>query len=382
VLRELVAELLNKSYVVFAVKGYGSGRNFSEALQDAKKPINIPSGFRYDGFRDLSITKSTLDLCEAGAVTAIAVPGINNGLYLLDLEADLVKFLGDGLYALFPPHEVYVEHTPRGGAHVILRADVEPPNYQGVKGFLDVKYRGYVVIAPSEFRLRYGGRFKILKYVPASPINIWETAPLSRYLRSVDRLFSVVDSEVLAVTRIESRPDLSTVSDDVADVIAALPVDQLLAVAYIVFNLIGCGGCVNHYVSKLMVGEPIDVPNATYPTSIQRGLHAVFEVELFGALRILGASDEQLRGVLERFRYLDHVPETPPERNVRYNVMRGVYSIAFKGVCPVMVANRLTGRYVPPHGCVTTLARRLASYVSQNEGAVLDAVRGVMEAVR
>jgi len=356
-LLEVARALLKNSVLFFVVRGEGEGSTFEEALQKAKRPLNVPARFRYErDYKPMEIASESIFLLEIEWGRGIAVPAINNGFICMDVEGPLIQSLDAD--SLFPRDEVYQERTPRGGRHIVFRADCEC-DFKGVKGLLDVKYRGMFTIAPSTLLLKVRDEMYYLKYEKLSEVELWETAPLSKYRGEVEELVQAVGGfRSCSIKSIPEKVDIK--AHPLSEVVRELSVEELLTYAQLVFESIGCGECTRQIIVCLINREPIFMPNVTYPISVERGLHTVFEVELLGALRLLGASHEQLLEVVNRISYKDYAPQTPPINNLIYNVLRGRFSLALKGLCPFMVANGLTGGYVPQGGCSTSLVYKLS----------------------
>jgi len=241
---------------------------------------------------------------------------------------------------------------------VVFKVDCEC-DFKGVKGLLDVKYRGLFTIAPSTFVLKVNDEMFYLKYEKLSRVDLWDTAPLSRYRAEVEELVTSIGGlRSCSIKGIPEKADARLLP--LTEVVKELSVEDLLSYAQLAFEVIGCGDCTRPFIERLIRCEPIFMPNVTYPLSVERGLHTVFEVELLGSLRLLGASYEQLIEVANRISYENYTPQTPPINNLIYNVMNGRCSLAYKGLCPFMVANKLINGYVPPQGCTTSLVYKLS----------------------
>ena len=374
-------ELWKRGFLVFAIKGVGYGFSRREALLEAKKPVTIPRGFVYRlDYRSRQVTIASLNFLRKGG--GLAVPGINNGLMWIDIEGRLAGEMGDMVLDRF--NGCFIERTPRGGLHVALKVDdLSLVKWRGVKGFLDNKTYGYCITYPSRLYLKYSGVEEELVYEKLSKVDLWDTGKASKYRRALKWLLGEVEGYVADVSPAEGSVKYNCVPEPVQKLVSGLSLNRLLLLFQLVCDEVGCGRCVEYYLSQLYSSEPIELKNPAYPTSVPRGLHTVLEVELLGGLRLIGASPKQLEELCSRIKYTvdgkEYSMETPPARNLYYNTLRGTYSIALKGLCPLMVANSLHGRYVPRTLCTSTLVKKVSSLTQNNPLKILELLEAVLE---
>ena len=377
-LRDYVYELLRRGFTVFAVRGRG------QTLDECKMPLNIPRGFKYErSSKNVEITRHTLRLIEEGKAHAIAVAGIVNDIMWIDVEHTVLE---RGWFEIlirrckFSLNDVFIELTPRGGAHIALKIDNDRLiEWTGLKGYVDNKTRGYCVTYPSVFRVGENE----YKYDHISSVPLWETAEASKYVSALKRLLSYVkqiaqanatDKTVLSfgagstdvIYNVARIHEAEPFREYLSNIVSKLDIETVLKFFYLVLADIGCHECAEYYILQLLNDEPIEMCNMTYPLAVERGLHTVFEVELLGALRLIGCSEEQLYEICRRIRYTcngkEYHIETPVERNLRYNVLKGRYTIAKKGLCPLRVGNEISGRYVN-RACASSLVYKLSSHL-------------------
>jgi len=391
-----VNELLNRNFLVFAIKGIC--REDDSDFRECKQPVNIPKKFKYEHGYSIdfkrSVTLDTIRKLKFRHAYAIAIPGEPNDILWLDIEYRVVREFGGFLQFIkkfkFDLDEVYIESTPRGGIHIAFRLDIDF-DFTGIKGWIDNKRFGYVVSAPSKI---FPGS-KVLEYNQLSSCNVWETANISRYRHRVENLLKTIlelkrkyesiegdEGKVIVYTipRILNVVTFREVNEKIREIVSKLPIEIALIYAQCIFNRIGCGECTRYFITQLINNEPIEMCNTTYPTNVQRGLHTIFEIELFGALKLLGFSDDQLWEICERIKYTcngkEYNIETPPERNLKYNIFKGIYSIAFKGLCPFKLGNEIANRF--RIDCPNSLVYKLNVFIQSNEYEVFQILKNLL----
>ena len=385
-MKSFALELMKRDILFFIVRGFGKSSSRKEALLEAKRPVNIPRGFTYKlDYKPLRVFQESLNHILKGKVTAVAVPGANNKIMWIDIERDLVNEIGSDILDKFDG--CYVEKTPRGGLHIALRIDCPKLVYwKGVKGLVDNKTFGYCITYPSKLVIEYSGEREVLHYVKLSKVHLWSTPKLSQYKGALKWLLNEVGGHTTRITPIEGSVRYAIAPKEVREVVSKLSVEQLLLLFQLACDEVGCGGCVQYYVEQLLTKKPIEMKNLTYPTTIPRGLHTVFEVELLGSIKLLGASREQLEEIAGRIQYTvnrrEYSVETPPIKNLYYNVERGTYTIALKGLCPLLLANREHGRYAPKMLCTSTLVKKLSPLIRDKEDILLKLIEVVLSVAR
>ncbi|NPA70753.1 MAG: hypothetical protein GXO26_08085 [Crenarchaeota archaeon] len=385
---DFVGELFNKGFMLVPVRGFGRGCSREEAVAVAKCPL-VPRGLRY--CYDCAVLYSDVSEMAVRRVcagcSAFGVAGAPSRLFILDLDARVPI---DLIWRFLSPDEVFVEVTATGGYHIVTRLERDELDlarkFTGVKGVFDNKTFGYVITYPSRLVIEYDGGREVLHYVKVSRTGI---ESVEKCLRDVyDRLKMLVRAVEdvcygTYVERIEGRVELAEAPGPVRRIVTSLPLERALVYAQLCFSAAGCGECTRYYVTCLINNRPIELPSITYPTSIPRGLHTVFEVEFLGALKIVGLSEDQLFSIVQRLRYTvngeEYICRTPPENNLRYNVLRGTYSFAYKGICPIYLGNALTGRFVPCY-CTSTLARKVSALVVNSPDILVNALKVVINA--
>ena len=384
----LVKRLAGLGFLLVPVRGVGRGCSREEAVADAKYPL-VPRGLRY--CYDCAVMYSDVTEMAVRRVCsgyhAFGVAGAPSRLFILDLDA---KVPIDLIWRFLSPEEVFVEVTATGGYHIITRLERNELDlarkFIGVRELFDNKTFGYVITYPSRLVIEYDGGREVLHYVKISRIDIEN---IERSLRdvydSLKMLVRAVEDVCLGtyIERIEGKVELATVPEPVRKMVSSLPLEKALIYAQLCFSAAGCGECTRYYITCLINNRPIELPCITYPTSIPRGLHTVFEVELIGALYIVGLGEDQLFNIVQRIRYTvngrEYICRTPPENNLRYNVLRGTYSFAYKGICPIYLGNALTGRFVPCY-CTSTLARKVSALVVNSPEVFIHALKVVKDA--
>jgi len=428
-------ELKRRSYMVIACKGVCTDPSLPEkqALRVAKSPINIPKEYKYKfAEADLRLTEDTIARVRKKEALAFGLPGAPNKLLILDVDTnatfimaalqeleritvdeEVLKQLREVIQDLdaktaldralsflselgIDLDRVYVETTPRGGMHIILKMETVSDYHvatsiPGAKGYIDNKVHGYVVAYPSILAIKrvVDGRegYEVFQYEKTSSVEVWETDLLPKYIKAVTRLVQVFTSLTLVYefsTESEKREyKYVRVPDTVAEIVAKLPLELALRYFFMCCVAAGCGECVKYYIEKLLRNEPWEVTNITYPVRTGRGLHFVLENELFGAMWLLGFSEDQLYTVAELVKYKDYEPETPPIEAAK-NIIRYKYrwlSIARPGLCPFLLANELHGRYYKP-SCVSKLTLRISNLVESKLGIVVHILRHVIKQAR
>ena len=429
-LLSFLEELRKREFLVIACSGICRNPDLpeKEALREAKAPVNIPKGYEYRfAERDLRITESTIRLISEKKALAFGLPGAPNKLLILDIDVN-ATFLMAGLHELdrktvdvnalkqlseivqdmeledavgkaqsfltelgFDFDKVYIEVSPRGGMHIMLRLESTHDyslacNIPGAKSYLDNKLHGYVVAYPSILAIKRveSGRegYRIYYYSKESSVDVWDTDFFTRYVKAVTRLVNLFSQFVLVYTASTSTKGelrYTRVPDRVADLVSKLPLDLALRFFYRCCVAAGCNKCVRYYVEKLLRNEPWEVVNPTYPVKTSRGLHFVLENELLGAMWLLGFSEDQIYAVAERIRYKDYEPETPPTEAAKNIIRYGErwLSIARKGACPFLVANELHCRPYNPC-CPYKLTFRISQLVASKLDLVIAILKSLL----
>ena len=379
-----VEELVRRRFLIIPVKSYGT------TLKEAKAPI-IPRNFQYKlTYRPMMITKKTIDLIRAGKITAFGIPGINNKLIWLDIEADVVNSLGENrILNLFKG--TYIERSPRGGLHIAFIKDVSTSGPKGVSDLVDNKTYGYVVSYPSV--LFAEGRE--WSYDKISREEIWRAKPYSKFIPYVKEFYSMLSETYQEHFVLEDGeiPPMYGVGTKIRSLLHSWTADEMLLLLLAVSEKIGCSQCLEEHIVNLIKRRPLKIPNRMYPTKIERGIHCVSEVELLGALFLLGASARQLEEIASRITYEGQEGfDSPPELNVKYNIhperepisedkdrLQAVYSskglsIAYKSACPFGLIKNLT--------CLSKLTLKVSMFIKNDLPTLIDLIDAVMEVRR
>jgi len=324
---DYIEKLIEQDIKVIPIKSFG------KSYREAKEPL-IPSGFKHTNYKSKDyietacrLTRRTYYLVKNKKIAAFGLLGAINEFIILDFDRD--KFPCSKYEHLFKAlsKELFVERTPRGGFHAVVKAKSDSDlhlRFYSKLGEIDNKTFGYIISHPS--RLFWSG--KVAKYLKLedSP-DVWDTS----YLDEVQAYLDLLEIEIYRGVKLGGvRANKSLPVYDFG--IDELDNKQLIALLYLIAREIGCKGLAELYRAWFEKGI---IPLKNYVYANNRGIHFTFEVTTLGILKTIGLSYERAVNFVREVKYVDGIKETSPENTS----LRNVYAydernLVVRGLCP------------------------------------------------
>jgi len=361
-LQKVVKALDEQNIPTVAVRGYGKDE------KEAKIPLNFNIKERFGTWNNFKYriheqNQGTLELLQSGKAKAIGVIGFPH-FQIIDIDAYRIsdpkshnKILDTVGYL---KEITYVEKTPRGGYHIFFRVKNKQLRINAIKGFVDIKFYGYVITAPSLLFVQS----RVLPYKNLSKINIEE-------LGSIDASVEDYKDLLIDIIKVSQNNQVSTpmyptlhhpkyapktlwvVASQVKQFFSKIKDAQLLKYFLYLYGsiILECPSFAES-MRKWLVEKAIPVKKFEAPLTIGRGTHFLVENDIFGLLWNLGVKYEVLEKLAEDIEYVDGISGSPPTHTLRYTVARGNYVVP-SGFCPFMLLGKCA--------CTSTVLRKAST---------------------